>query len=49
MTTGEVAAEYDLQANTPYIIIPCTYSPGRTGRFTLALSAPCDFELIELH
>jgi hypothetical protein len=48
VTTGENSAEYDLQGGVPYIIIPCTYGPGRVGRFTLALTSPADFDLVEL-
>ncbi len=48
VTTGENTAEYDLQGGVPYVLIPCTYGPGRTGKYTLALTAPADFDLVEL-
>jgi len=46
--TGIFDQLFCLQGGTPYVIIPCTYSPGRQGRFTLSLSAVEDFELVQL-
>ncbi|KAF5833132.1 hypothetical protein DUNSADRAFT_10650 [Dunaliella salina] len=48
VTSHTNSTEYSLQGGTPYIIIPCTYSPGRPGLFTLSLSAMEDFELVQL-
>mmetsp|Transcript_4340 Transcript_4340/g.11784 ORF Transcript_4340/g.11784 Transcript_4340/m.11784 type:complete len:896 (-) Transcript_4340:395-3082(-) len=48
VTSHTNSTEYNLQGGTPYVIIPCTYSPGRPGHFTLSLSAMEDFELVHL-
>ncbi|KAG1659729.1 hypothetical protein FOA52_009446 [Chlamydomonas sp. UWO 241] len=48
VTEAEVKAEVELKSAASYIIMPCTYSPGRLHRFTLAVTCPVDFDLIEL-
>ncbi|KAJ9524597.1 hypothetical protein QJQ45_024188 [Haematococcus lacustris] len=48
VTTDDNVLEYDLQGGQPFVIIPCTYAPGRIGHFTLAVQAAHDFDLIAL-
>ncbi len=31
--------EYELNGGCHYVIMPCTYGPGRTGRFSLSVSS----------
>ncbi|KXZ50588.1 hypothetical protein GPECTOR_16g763 [Gonium pectorale] len=44
----EVTADYELAGGSHYIIMPCTYGPGRTGRFTLAVSSTTPFQFRSL-
>jgi hypothetical protein len=46
--TSENSAEYDLQAGVPYVIMPCTYAPGRSGKYKLGVTCGEDFDLIAL-
>ncbi|KAG2495537.1 hypothetical protein HYH03_006480 [Edaphochlamys debaryana] len=48
----DTTAEYELNGGCHYVIMPCTYGPGRTGRFTLAVSSATAFtfrSLQQLH
>lgn len=48
VTVPENSAEFELQGETPYVVMPCTYGPARHGRFTLAAACVEDFEVVEL-
>ncbi len=44
-----VTAEYSLEGDgTQYIVLPCTFAPGRRGSFTLACTASADFQFEQL-
>ncbi|GFR44608.1 hypothetical protein Agub_g5891, partial [Astrephomene gubernaculifera] len=40
----ETTAEYELNGGCHYVIMPATYGPGRTGRFTLAVASSTAFQ-----
>ncbi|GAX81250.1 hypothetical protein CEUSTIGMA_g8682.t1 [Chlamydomonas eustigma] len=48
VTTFDVTADKELKGGMPYIIMPCTYSPGRQGKFSMAVTSSIDFDLMEL-
>ncbi|KAG2449615.1 hypothetical protein HYH02_005148 [Chlamydomonas schloesseri] len=48
MPQPDTTAEYELNGGCHYVIMPCTYGPGRTGRFSLAVSSATGFQLRSL-
>ncbi|GLI63404.1 hypothetical protein VaNZ11_006368 [Volvox africanus] len=40
----DTTAEYELNGGCHYVIMPCTYGPGRLGRFTLSVSTATSFQ-----
>ncbi|GLC47345.1 Calpain-type cysteine protease dek1, partial [Pleodorina starrii] len=40
----DTTAEYELNGGCHYVIMPCTYGPGRLGRFHLAVSSATPFQ-----
>ncbi len=48
MPQTDTTAEYELNGGCHYVIMPCTYGPGRTGRFSLALSSATGFQFRSL-
>jgi hypothetical protein len=40
----DTSFEYELNGGVHYVVVPCTYGPGRLGRFTLAASSATGFQ-----
>lgn len=45
---NENSAEVELQGQQPYVVMPCTYSPGRHARFSIAVTSSLDFDFAEM-
>ncbi len=47
-TTADSSGEYHLQQGVAYVVIPCKYTAGRLGKFSLAVSATTGFSFTPL-
>lgn len=43
VTQAEASSEYELNGGCHYVLLPCTYSPGRLGRFGVSMSSASGF------